>query len=488
MQNNFSLSFTPIKPVVSKSGCDFDVLVKLSPPEKTTKKDNAPLNTCFVLDVSGSMNEPSGSHCEVTVPGYWQLSKYVKPWDNYPYYPNTPHWRYSNPGELVCHSNPPAFQIHSPFECCPGKDYHWVEGKTFNKSVTRLEKVVSATKEAISQLNELDRFSIVTFSNHTNVICDSLLATKANKAKAESLLNNLHANGGTDLHSGWKHGAELVCKHLSPSSVNRVLLLTDGEANIGIKDTDTLSSHTNGLVGYNVSTSTFGVGDSYNEDLLQAMADAGDGQYYYLDNADNISASFNEEFSGLSQLFAKNVQLQITANIGTVSLLNDLNFKNHKWMLPNGIKGHDQYMIVRIKVPVVKSKKMPSLVLNTKVFFNNLDTVPVEVSSEFSVPFALKSVYDNSVEHPDVAQKTLILLAATAKREAMAALDSGDFEKSKSVLRGASQMISACAYGSSLQNETLSLNNLVNMADSGDVKSLRKSALYESYTTTRSKS
>lgn len=486
MKNTFNLSFTPIKPVVAKTGGDFDILLKLTTPTKSVVSNRAPLNVCFSIDVSGSMNEPSGTGGkETVVPGYWQRSFDCEPavWPQKPWSPGV------LGGGFHMHASEP-FRVDAPKHCCPGPNYVWVPERVYNTPVSKLERVVDAVIDAVSKLTKQDRFSIVVFSNQTRVVLESDNATKSHKDKAVSVLKSLRANGGTALHAGWKEAAEQVCNHLTKGVVNRVLLLTDGEANVGIKDADTLASHTNGLAGHNVSTSTFGVGSSYNEDLLQAMSDAGDGQYYYLDEPDNISAKFEEEFSGLSQLFAKSVKLQLSSNVGEITLLNDLPSKDGHWTLPNGINGQDQYMVARIKVPASKgAKALKSLVFDAKLVFNNTEDAEVVVKAEFSVPFATKKEFDASDEHADVAKRVLILEAAKAKRDAMAALDSGDYDMSKSLLRGASAMLSSSAYGSALGAETVALNSLCAMADDGgDFKSLRKEALYQSYSSTRSKS
>lgn len=487
MKNTFNLSFTPIKPVISKNGVDFDILLKLTTPTKAVVSNRAPLNVCFSIDVSGSMNEPSGTGGkETVVAGYWQRN-YDKPniWPQKPWSP-----------DIVCGSsgwhgnNNEPFKVEAAQNCCPGPNYYWVPERRFTTQVSKLERVVDAVIDAVAKLTQHDRFSIVVFSNQTRVVLESDLATKAHKDKAITVLKSLNANGGTALHAGWKEAAEQVCNHLTKGVVNRVLLLTDGEANVGIKDSDTLSSHTNGLAGHNVSTSTFGVGSSYNEDLLQSMADAGDGQYYYLDEPDNISAKFEEEFSGLSQLFAKSVKLELSTNTGEITLLNELPIKDGYWTLPNGINGQDQYMVARIKVPAAKgAKALKSLVFDAKVVFKNTDDAEVVVKAEYSVPFATQKAFETSDEHADVAKRVLALEAAKAKRAAMAALDSGNYAMSKSLLRGASDMISASAYGAAMGAESMALNSLCAMADDGgDMKTLRKEALFQSYSTTRSKS
>jgi len=87
--------------------------------------------------------------------------------------------------------------------------------------------------------------------------------------------------GSTNLAEGWLRGAEQVASHLAAEGVNRVLLLTDGLANVGITDPAQLAAHAAQLRKRGVATSTIGVGEDFDESLLQALADAGGGHFYF---------------------------------------------------------------------------------------------------------------------------------------------------------------------------------------------------------------
>ena len=106
-------------------------------------------------------------------------------------------------------------------------------------------------------------------------------------------LRTIDARGMTDLGGGWLRGCEMVASELLDLGVNRTLLLTDGLANQGITTLEELEHHAAQLRKRGVSTSTFGVGDSFNEVLLQAMAQAGGGQFYDIASAAPESATIS---------------------------------------------------------------------------------------------------------------------------------------------------------------------------------------------------
>ena len=101
--------------------------------------------------------------------------------------------------------------------------------------------------------------------------------------------------------------------HLAELGVNRCLLLTDGLANVGITDPDELGHHAAELRARGVSTSTFGVGNDFDERLLQALADAGGGHFYYIADAPQIRDAITSEVGETLEVVARDVQLEITA-------------------------------------------------------------------------------------------------------------------------------------------------------------------------------
>ena len=105
-------------------------------------------------------------------------------------------------------------------------------------------------------------------------------------------------------------GCELVADGLKELSVNRCLLLTDGQANQGIIDAEELATHARELHRRGVSTSTFGVGRGFNEHLLEAMSNQGGGKFYFIGNPQEIPAIFAKELSELTSVVAHRVEIK----------------------------------------------------------------------------------------------------------------------------------------------------------------------------------
>ena len=178
----------------------------------------------------------------------------------------------------------------------------------------RVAKV--AVDEAIARLRPDDRFSVVAYDDVVDVVIESTPASAEARRGAIERLRAVDARGSTNLGEGWLRGCEQVAGHLVDRGVNRCLLLTDGLANVGITDPDQLASHAAELRARGVSTSTFGVGNDFDERLLQALADAGGGHFYYIADAPQIRDAITSEVGETLEVVARDVELEITARDG----------------------------------------------------------------------------------------------------------------------------------------------------------------------------
>ena len=171
----------------------------------------------------------------------------------------------------------------------------------------------SAVEQAIARLQPDDRFSVVAYDDVVDVVIESTTASAEARRGAIERLRSIDARGSTNLGEGWLRGCEQVATHLSEQGVNRCLLLTDGLANIGITDPDQLALHAEELRARGVSTSTFGVGNDFDERLLQRLADAGGGHFYYIADAPQIRDAITSEVGETLEVVARDVRIEVTA-------------------------------------------------------------------------------------------------------------------------------------------------------------------------------
>ncbi|TMD30141.1 MAG: VWA domain-containing protein [Chloroflexi bacterium] len=173
-----------------------------------------------------------------------------------------------------------------------------------------------AVEDALARLHPEDRFAIVVYDEQIDLVVESAPASAEARRNAVERLRAIDARGSTDLAGGWLRGCEQVALHLAGHGVNRALLLTDGLANVGITDSGELERHAAQLRERGVTTSTFGVGDDFDERLLQAMADAGGGHFYYIADAAQIADHITSEVGEVLQVVARSAFVEVTAADG----------------------------------------------------------------------------------------------------------------------------------------------------------------------------
>jgi Ca-activated chloride channel family protein len=180
-----------------------------------------------------------------------------------------------------------------------------------------------AIETAVDRLLPSDRFAIVCYDDRIDLVVETTAASREAKTNAIERLRAIDARGSTDLAGGWLRGAEQVALAMAPAGVNRVLVLTDGLANVGIVDPAELARHARELRARGVTTSTFGVGADFDEALLQSMADAGGGHFYFIEHAAQIQDHIATEVGELLQVVARDAALELTAPdslvVGTLS-------------------------------------------------------------------------------------------------------------------------------------------------------------------------
>lgn len=171
-----------------------------------------------------------------------------------------------------------------------------------------------ALRFLVDQTDLHDYLSIITFDNDVSTLLPAAHVT--NKDALKGQIGAISDGGSTNLSGGMIAGYREVRRHQAKERVNRVLLMTDGQANVGVTNPAALTAKVKELQARGMQISTLGVGDDFNEDLLTAMADAGGGNFYYIQNPDEIPQLFARELNGLLATAAQALQVRFTAAHG----------------------------------------------------------------------------------------------------------------------------------------------------------------------------
>ena len=173
----------------------------------------------------------------------------------------------------------------------------------------KLEAVKEAAWGLIRRLHPQDVVSVVAFDDRVDTVAHP--GTAGDQGGLEAALMAMRPGATTNLSGGWLQGRALLQEHFDAEGVNRVILLTDGLANVGVTDRDTLTRLAAQARESGVGTTTVGVGAGFDEELLVAMADAGGGSHYYIERLDQAGGVFEEEIEGLLGIAAQNLTVTI---------------------------------------------------------------------------------------------------------------------------------------------------------------------------------
>ena len=300
------------------------------------------------------------------------------------------------------------------------------------------EKMIRAREAAmfcVDQMLPTDRLSVVTFDDRIDVLFPSEPVT--NKQSMKDLIARVAARGSTALHEAWVRGGLTVSERLLDQGINRVVLITDGLANVGITNTDEIVTQAMGLYQRGVSTSTIGIGADFNEDLLMPMAQSGGGNAWHVVEPNDMQQIFQVELEGLIAQFAHTVSLSLIPADGVriVDVLNDFDLtETGRYRLPNLQAGSPLDIVVQLKVGKEEVGTQMRL-LDLRLGFTPQDVKNAEVLKQaYTVDFASTVEVDSSAANQEVIKAVRFLMNARARNEAMKRLDQGDYAGAQDVL------------------------------------------------------
>lgn len=191
--------------------------------------------------------------------------------------------------------------------------------RSTSMSGDRIEKAREAAIMAINLLNEDDTISVVAYDSDAKVV---IPATKViDKTKLIKTINEqIQARGMTALFAGLSKGINQLDKFLDKEKVNRVILLSDGEANVGPTSVNQLSELAKIAAKKSIAVTTIGIGEGYNEALMAAIASYSDGNHAFVEKSSDLEAVFVREFKDVMSVVAQEVTVTITLNDGVKPL------------------------------------------------------------------------------------------------------------------------------------------------------------------------
>ena len=178
-----------------------------------------------------------------------------------------------------------------------------------------------------SKLKASDRVSIVTYAGSTDIVLDG--ADGNDQQTISRALDSLFASGGTAGSDGLKLAYQVAEKHFIPDGNNRIILATDGDFNIGPSSTEELLRFIKLKRNNGIYMTALGLGmGNYKDDMLETIADNGNGNYFYIDSIKEANKVFNEDLAGTLFTIAKDVKIQVEFNPSEVEAYRLIGYEN----------------------------------------------------------------------------------------------------------------------------------------------------------------
>ncbi len=196
-------------------------------------------------------------------------------------------------------------------------------------SPDKLPLAQEALRFLAAQLGEDDTVALVTYAGSTEVVLPPTSAANLNAIVAG--IDRLRAGGGTNMGSGMELAYRLAVHDVRPGHTSRVIVLTDGDANIGTVGHDAILHAIHDYVAEGVTLTTVGFGmGNYRGNSLEQLADKGNGQALYIDSAKAIERVFGTQLTSVLEVIAKDTKVQVAFDPDVVSSYRLLGYENRE--------------------------------------------------------------------------------------------------------------------------------------------------------------
>jgi Ca-activated chloride channel family protein len=338
---------------------------------------------------------------------------------------------------------------------------------------------------AVQQLLPTDRVSVTVFDEEVTTIVPN--APAGDKGRVVDLIQRIEPRGSTALHGGWQEGGRQVGEHLLPGGLNRVLLLSDGQANVGEINLELIADDVKRLAAEGVGTTTLGLGDDYNEDLLEAMARGGDGNYYYIESPVQLADVFQAELRGLMATLGKRVSLGLEPQHGVAvaDVLNDLDTTPRgRLKLPSLVAGMPLLVVVRLRVPPLAHE---GNICRFCLAWDRAETADrQQLVVTLRLPAVESSAWETLAADAEVQERATLLLIGRCKKEAGRCLGRGDRDGAARWLSEAELLLAAAPDTPEMRQEAQALVEIQAHLAEGTLSACSKLAKYQAHRRSRS--
>lgn len=301
----------------------------------------------------------------------------------------------------------------------------------------KIKRAREAAIDAIQLLSDNDIVSIITYDSTVDVLVPATKLT--DKQMVIDRIKQIQPKGNTALFAGVSKGAAEVRKFLDKERVNRVILLSDGLANVGPASPGELGNLGKSMMEENISVSTLGLGLGYNEDLMVQLANTSGGNHLFIEEASELADIFRSEFDDVLSVVAQEVDVTVTIpkGIRPVRVLGneaEINGQEIVTRLAQIYSEQDRHVVIEVELPANETASQLTLA-GVKVTYANMKSHESDkLSGKTVVSFSddAKKVEDSL--NTDVLADVVALVSSEQNKLATKFLDEGNLDSCRIVL------------------------------------------------------
>ena len=321
----------------------------------------------------------------------------------------------------------------------PGVNLAIVLDKSGSMQGEKIQRAREAAIDAIGMLQATDIISIITYDSTVNVLVPATKLT--DKEDVIAKINSIGADGNTALFAGVSKGAAEVRKFLDKERVNRVILLSDGMANVGPSSPGELGNLGKSLVKENITVSTLGLGLGYNEDLMVQLASSSGGNHLFIEDASELADIFRNEFNDALSVVAQEVEISVTLPEGIRpirALGNESDITGQKVVtrLAQIYSQQYRYIVIEAEVPASKSDTKLDLATVAVTYANMKTHEQDKLSGSAKCAFSDNETLVAEGVNRKVMADVVTLVSSEQSKLATMFFDQGNLAACRQVLEG----------------------------------------------------
>lgn len=302
----------------------------------------------------------------------------------------------------------------------------------------KIEQARSAAIQAVERMRDSDIVSVVAYDSSVTVVVPATKASDREMIKQK--IRSITASGNTALFAGVSKGAAELRKFLNEKMVNRVILLSDGLANVGPKTPSELEELGQSLIKEGISVSTLGLGLGYNEDLMSRLAVSSSGNHVFIEDAENLVQVFQNEFDDVLSVVAQSlvIKAELAEGIRPVKVLNypsnDITGQQVRIDLGQLYSRQERYFVVEVEVPDGEKNAAQTLAEVSLEYMNMHTETEDKLTSSVQVKFTDNAELSTAAINKDVKSVCVLQIANENNRKATQLRDAGQIDEARKLL------------------------------------------------------